>query len=141
MAHTYYWGDTHVENFGMERAARISPAKSALEAGLPFTLHMDTPVLPPDMVDVLYCAMNRVTRSGVTLGADQRLDAWEAMLGLTRNAAYQYFEEDTKGTIEAGKRADLVVLSENPLKTPREQMRRIQVLSTYKDGACVFSRN
>lgn len=141
VAHTYYWGDTHVENFGMERAARISPAKSALEAGLPFTLHMDTPVLPPDMVGVLYCAMNRVTRSGVTLGADQRLDAWEAMLGLTRNAAYQYFEEDTKGTIEAGKRADLVVLSENPLKTPREQMRRIQVLSTYKDGACVFSRN
>ena len=52
VAHTYYWGDTHVENFGMERAARISPAKSALEAGPPFTLHMDTPVLPPDMVEM-----------------------------------------------------------------------------------------
>ena len=141
VAHTYYWGDTHVENFGMERAARISPAKAAIEAGLPYTFHMDTPVLPPDMIDILYCAMNRVTRSGVTLGEDQRLDAWEAMLGLTRNAAYQYFEEDAKGTIEAGKRADLVVLSENPLKTPREQMRRVRVLSTYKDGALVFSRD
>lgn len=140
VAHTYYWGDTHVENFGMERAERISPAKAALEAGLPFTFHMDTPVLAPNMLDVLYCAMNRVTRSGVTLGADQRLTAWEALLGVTRNAAYQYFEEDSKGTLEAGKRADLVVLSANPLKTPKEQMRSVQVVETYKDGVCVYQK-
>lgn len=141
VAHTYYWGDTHVENFGMERASRISPAKAALEVGLPFTFHMDTPVLAPDMLDVIYCAMNRVTRSGVTLGADLRLTAWEALLGITRNAAYQYFEEDSKGTLEAGKRADLVVLSANPLKTPKEQMRCVQVLETYKDGVRVYQKD
>ena len=50
VAHTWQWGDIHIENFGMPRAARISPVGSALRAGVPYTFHQDTPVLPPDML-------------------------------------------------------------------------------------------
>jgi predicted amidohydrolase YtcJ len=44
--------------------------------------------------------VNRTTRSGQVLGPDQRLSPWEAVKSITVNAAYQYFEEDTKGSIE-----------------------------------------
>ena len=74
-AHVYHWGDVHVKNFGAERAARISPAGAALERDIPFTFHQDTPVLPPDMLETVWCAVNRMTRNGVILGTEERISA------------------------------------------------------------------
>mgnify|MGYP003499763570 CR=1 FL=1 len=71
--HTYYWGDTHLENLGEERAFHISPLKTAIENGVMFTLHQDTPVVPPDMLHTVWCAVNRVTKSGMTLGEDEKI--------------------------------------------------------------------
>ncbi len=138
VAHTWQWGDVHIENFGMPRASRISPAGSALRAGVPYTFHQDTPVLPPDMIDTLFCAVNRLTRSGVRLDQNERVSVLDALRGVTINAAAQYFEEGEKGSIAPGKRADLILLSEDPRAVPAEELRRIRVLETFKDGVSVW---
>lgn len=138
VAHTYYWGDAHLKNLGRARAGRISPLGSTIRAGLPFTLHQDTPVLPPDMLDTVCCAMRRVTRNGKQLDAAESVSAYEALCGVTKYAAWQYFEEDSKGTLEPGKRADFAVLEANPLDLPAEQIRALKIRATVKDDAVVY---
>ncbi|HIV87876.1 MAG TPA: amidohydrolase [Candidatus Pygmaiobacter gallistercoris] len=138
VAHTWHWGDIHLANLGWERGSRISPAGSALRAGVCYTFHQDSPVLMPDMIDTLFCAVNRVTQSGVPLAVEERLCVRDALRGITCNAAAQYFEEADKGSITAGKRADLIILSENPLAVPPDQLRRLQVEQTFKDGVSVW---
>lgn len=64
VAHVYHWGDVHLENLGPGRAEAISPAGSAAEQGIPFTFHQDAPVIRPDMLETVWCAVNRVTRAG-----------------------------------------------------------------------------
>ena len=123
---------------GLERAARISPTASALAAGLRFTFHQDAPVIQPDMLETIWCAVNRVTRAGVPLGEGERISTLEALKAVTVNAAWQYFEEDRKGTLAPGKLADLVALSADPLKTPAPALRDIRVLETWKEGRSVF---
>ncbi|CAH0532016.1 N-substituted formamide deformylase [Allocatenococcus thiocycli] len=140
-AHTFFWGDWHRDEvFGEERAIRISPTRSASNLGINYTTHNDAPVVDPDIIRLMYNTVNRVTRSGQTLGEDQKATAYEALASVTKNAAYQYLEEDQKGTIEVGKLADLVVLSANPLTIEPEKMNTIEVLKTYKEGQLVYSQ-
>jgi predicted amidohydrolase YtcJ len=72
------------------------------------------------------------------LGPDQRIPVIEAIRAATINGAYQLFEEETKGSIEVGKLADLVVLSENPLQVDPMTIKDIQVLETIKEGKTIF---
>lgn len=139
VAHTYYWGDAHRRNLGHERAAVISPVASTAALDIPFTFHQDTPVLPPDMLDTLWCAVNRLTRDGVPLAAGEAVDIQTALKGLTVYGAYQYHEEARKGTLEPGKLADLVWLDRNPLLTDPMQLRDIQVCATIKDGRVLYA--
>lgn len=140
-AHTYLWGDWHYNSvFGPERAAFISPAKAAKDAGITFTIHHDAPVTPPDLITGVYAAVNRITRSGRVLGPDQRIPVIDALKAITINAAYQYQEEDTKGSLKVGKIADLVILNKDPLTIDPKELRSIQVQETIKDGKTVFKR-
>jgi predicted amidohydrolase YtcJ len=136
--HTWFWGDVHLRNFGPERGHRISPARSALDRGVRVTLHQDTPVTPPDMLLTIWAAVNRISRNGTEIGPEQRITAWEALRAVTVEAAYQYGEEDSKGQIREGMRADLVILSDDPLATAPEDLRAITVRETIKDGAVVY---
>ena len=138
VAHTRYWGDTHVQNFGFARAESISPVRSAIQSGVVYTFHQDTPVLPPNMLDTLVCAIQRTTRAGTILGASERISAYEALKAITIHAAYQYHEEEEKGSIRAGKRADLVILGQNPLEVCTEELRNIPVLMCIKDGQIIY---
>lgn len=141
VAHTYYWGDRHESIFlGPERAARISPCQSAVNRGLPFTLHCDTPVVPMDPLFLVWSAVNRVTSSGTILGPEQRITPLEALKAVTIYAAYQGFEEKVKGSIEPGKLADLVILSANPLAVDPLQIKDIAVEETIVGGKTVFER-
>lgn len=140
VAHTWYWGDVHLKNFGKERGSRVSPCKSALDKGLIFNLHMDTPVRLPKMLHSVWAAVNRRTQNGVTIGPEQRIDVYNALKGITINAAYAYFEEDSKGSIKVGKRADLVILDRNPLKVDPIEIQDIQVLETIKDGTTIYRK-
>lgn len=140
VAHTYYWGDVHRQNFGDERAMRISPTKTALEKGVLFTFHQDAPVVPPDMWHTVWCAVNRISKGGAVIGEGERISTLEALKAVTINAAYQYFEEDTKGTIETGKLADLMIVDRDPLKTPDLELRDLKVLATIKEGFTLWQR-
>lgn len=138
VAHTYYWGDTHIQNFGLARSQSISPVQSAIQNGVIYTFHQDTPVLPPDMLDTIGCAMARTTRNGTVLGASERVSAYEALKAITINAAYQYHEEHEKGSIRAGKRADLVILEQDPLKASAQEIKQIPILTCIKDGQVIY---
>lgn len=138
IAHTYYWGDIHLKNFGRDRAQKISSARTAQKEGVVYTFHQDTPVILPDMLETIWCAVNRKTREGIVLGEEEKISVTDALKAVTINAAYQYFEEDEKGSIEAGKKADFVILDKNPLEVPKESLRDIHVVETIKDGETVF---
>ena len=141
VAHTYYFGDIHMKNLGAKRAGRISPCGTAERCGVRFTLHQDAPVIRPDMFETIYCAAARKTKDGAALSEKERISVYDALLAVTKNAAYQCFEENDKGSIREGKKADLIIVSQNPLKIQRECVKDILVLETIKDGKTVFKRD
>jgi predicted amidohydrolase YtcJ len=139
-AHTYYWGDRHRDIFmGPERAAVMSPARWALDNGLRFTSHMDTPVTPMLPLQAVWSQVQRQTTSGEVLGPDQRIGVMQALRAVTIDAAWQVFQEDNRGSLEPGKYADLVVLSGNPLEDP-SGMRDLRVERTVVGGVTIYRR-
>jgi predicted amidohydrolase YtcJ len=86
-AHPFFWGDWHRLSFGEERAARISPIRSTIDRGIPFTIHNDTPIVPPDIMRLIWITVNRKTRSGHVLGPEQRESVLEALLAVTIGSA------------------------------------------------------
>lgn len=138
VAHVYYWGDIHLKNFGRERAQKLSPVKTALQKGLNVTFHQDSPVIKPNMPETIWCAVNRVSKAGLVLGSDESISPYEALKAVTINAAWQYGEESEKGSIEIGKRADFVILDQNPMEVKSEQLLNIRVLETIKDGRTLY---
>ncbi|SFD87097.1 hypothetical protein SAMN05216238_10553 [Lentibacillus persicus] len=137
--HTYFWGDVHLKNLGPERGNRISPARSAFDRGLVVNFHQDPPVVKPDMLHTIWCAVNRITRKGVNIGPEECVSVYEALKAVTINAAYSYFEEDRKGSIKPGKLADFVILDQNPLEVDKMNIKNIQVLQTIKEGVTIYS--
>jgi predicted amidohydrolase YtcJ len=138
--HTYYWGDVHLANLGSERGGFISPMRSALDKGIRCTNHTDNIVTPMDQLFLLWSSVNRLSRSGVVVGEAQRISPYEGLKALTINGAYEYFEEDSKGSLKAGKRADLVILDKNPLKADGTAIKDIKVVETIKDGKTVYKK-
>lgn len=139
--HTYYWGDWHVaQTLGEKRAEHISPTGSALRKGMIFTEHHDAPVIPPKSMMVLDATVNRTTRTGKVLGEAQKVSPYVALKTMTDWAAYQYFEEDIKGTLSTGKYGDFVVLSDNPITIDPSKIKDIKVFATYKQGQLVYQR-
>ena len=137
--HTFYWGDWHRTSVaGPERARDISPTGWFLERGVPFSIHHDAPVTFPNSMRVLDSAVNRTTRTGFVLGPEQRLEPLTALKAMTIWPAHQHIEGLDKGSLEPGKRADLVILSADPRAVPRERLIELQVLETIKDGATVW---
>jgi predicted amidohydrolase YtcJ len=137
--HTYYWGDWHRDSvLGPERAARISPAASALKRDMIYTQHHDAPVALPNSIMILASQVNRTTRSGQVLGAEQRVSIMDALKSITINAAYQHFEEASKGSIEPGKTADFVILDRNPLDVEPLTLKDIRVIETIKQGRSIY---
>jgi predicted amidohydrolase YtcJ len=141
VGHVFYWGDRHRDIFlGPDRAARISPLASATKRNIRFTIHNDTPVTPVDPLLLVWCSVNRLTRAGEVLGPEQRIDLFTALKAVTVDAAWQNFEEQTKGTIESGKLADFVVLAENPFDVPPTHLKDIAIVETVVGGESCYQR-
>jgi predicted amidohydrolase YtcJ len=137
--HTFYWGDYHRESVvGPERAENIDPTGWILDSGMKFGIHSDAPVTFPNSMRVLDSAVNRTTRSGYVLGPKQRLKPLDALKAMTIWPAYQYFEDNTKGSIQVGKIADLVILSGNPLTIEPAKLISLKVVETIKDGKSIY---
>jgi len=138
--HCFYFGDTHVANRGRAQADFISPMKSARSLGIRPANHTDFNVSPLDQIFTIHTAVNRVSRSGQVIGADERVTPLEALEAITIDGARMYGEEGRKGSIEPGKLADLVILSANPLTVPPAEIGKIRVAETIKDGKTVWKR-
>lgn len=138
ISHIYYFGDIHIKNLGIKRAEHISPAGSSLKQDILFTFHQDTPVIEPNMFETILCAVNRTTKEGKVLGEDEKISVLEAIKAVTINSAYQYGEEDVKGSLKAGKKADLIIVDRNPLNVDKNELRNIKILETIKDGKTIY---
>ncbi|WP_052367232.1 amidohydrolase [Paraoerskovia marina] len=136
--HTWIFGDTHVKNFGEERAFGISPMRSAIDKGLHPTNHSDFPVTPMNPLQLMWTAVVRRSTGGTVIGEAQRITPLEALQALTINAAYEYREEAVRGSIEVGKKADFAVLDANPIEADADAIKDIAVVRTIKDGRTVF---
>lgn len=138
--HTFYFADTHVANRGREQAHYISPMRDAIDRGLRPTNHTDFVVAPLDPMFMLWSAVNRVSRTGEVIGPQQRITTVEGLKAMTLWAAEQHLEGDTKGSLEPGKLADLVILDRNPLKVKPMSLRDIRVVETIKEGRTIYRR-
>ncbi|HEX4130714.1 MAG TPA: amidohydrolase [Pirellulales bacterium] len=137
--HTYYFADAHIRNRGVTQAMYISPMRDAIDAGLHPTNHTDFVVAPLDQAMVLWSAVNRISRAGNRIGPDQRITPLEALKAITLWPAEQYGEQDTKGSLAPGKRADMVILDRNPLVCPPLGLNELCVLETIKDGRTIYA--
>jgi predicted amidohydrolase YtcJ len=137
-AHAFFFGDTHIANLGLARASGLSPMASAMALGLHCSNHNDFSVTPLEPLRMIETAMTRRSRSGQVLGAGERVSAEAALRALTIEAAWQIREEASKGSLAVGKRADLVILDRDPTAVAPEELTGLQVIATYKDGACVW---
>ena len=137
--HTFYWGDWHRDSvLGPERAENISPTGWLMSRGMMFTSHHDAPVARPDSMRVLSATVTRRSRTGDIIGPRHRVPVATALKAMTIWAAHQHFEEATKGSIEVGKLADLVVLSDNPMSVDPEALAALKVVETIKEGASIY---
>jgi predicted amidohydrolase YtcJ len=138
-SHTFYWGDRHRDIFmGPERSQGISPAQSAVAIGLPFSIHLDTPVVPMNPLFGVWTAVNRITSSGKPLGANERISVMQALRSVTIDAAWQMFLDNKIGSLEVGKKADLAILAQNPLLQPTT-LDKLDVLATYVAGLNIYT--
>lgn len=137
--HTFYWGDWHKQLIGDSLGNRISPVRTALDKGVKVTIHTDAPVALPNLMRMAGISVERKSRSGATIGAEEKITPYEALQAITAWSAWQHFEEDTKGTLEAGKLADLVILDRNPFRVNEADIKEIRVLETIKEGETVYS--
>ncbi len=133
--HVYFWGDMHRDLLiGPERAAKINSINSAIERAIPYAIHNDAPVTPPNALHSMWVAVNRLTSSRKVLGPEERITPEQALLAYTREAAIVLGIEDQVGTLEPGKYADFVVLSENPLEVGPMKIKDIRIEVTVMNG-------
>jgi len=137
--HCYYFGETHLKNRGREQTDFLSPIRTALRMGIRCQNHTDFNVSPIDQMFVLWTAVNRLSRGGEVIGPDERITPLQALKAITLDSAYMYKEEKTKGSLEVGKLADLVVLDKNPLTVDPMLIKEIKVVETIKEGKTIYA--
>jgi predicted amidohydrolase YtcJ len=136
--HLYLAAPSLVKYWGAERAKWMTPLRAYLDAGIPVSLGTDTPVVPYPPLWVLYHFVTRDTISAGVMGEDQKVSREEALRAMTQGGAALTFEESSKGTLERGKLADLVVLDEDILTCAPEHIRDMGIALTMVGGRVVF---
>ena len=133
--HHFYWGDQHYETtVGPERAMRMNACATALANGVPMAIHSDAPVTPLGPLFTAWCAVNRRTASGRTLGSTECIGVADALRTITLGAAYTLRLDGEIGSIEAGKRADFAVLEDDPLTIGAERLKDVRIWGTVQGG-------
>lgn len=133
--HLWYFGDQHVAlTIGEDRASRMDATRSALDAGVNVAIHSDAPVTPMGPLFTAWCAVNRKTISGRTLGDAQRITVDEALRLITLGAAYTLKLDHEIGSIETGKIADFAILGQDPTEVDADALKDVPVLGTVSGG-------
>ncbi|GGK02282.1 amidohydrolase [Lentibacillus kapialis] len=139
--HVYFWGDRHERIFlGPARAQRLNPLAEAVDQNVLFTLHSDCPITPISPLFSVWAAVNRLTREGNILGADQRIDIETALKSMTIYGARLIFDDKNVGSIEAGKKADFTILEADPTKVDPMEIKDIAIKSTFIGGEPVYGQ-
>ena len=136
---TYTLEGRYVDNLDGWRLQHNNPLRSPMDHGIKVAISSD--ILPIGPMVGIYAAVTRKGMTGTVYGADEAITREEAIRAYTATGAYLNFEEDIKGSIEPGKFADMIVLSDDILSVTDEQIMDIQVLGTYIDGKLVYSRD
>jgi len=139
--HLYLAGPSLVNYWGAKRAAWTTPMRAYLERGFIVAGGTDSAVVPYPPLWTFYHFVTRDTISGGVLGADQIISRRDALRVATINNAYLTFEERTKGSIEPGKYADMVVLPEDILTCPEKHIEQMRVSMTMVGGRVVYERH
>ena len=133
--HTWFWGDQHrAITVGPDRAARMNAARTALDLGVPLSMHSDSPVTPLGSLHVAWSAVNRLTPSGDVMGPDERITVAEALHAITMGAAWQLRMEDEIGSITPQKFADCAILEADPFEVDPGELRDVPVWGTMSGG-------
>lgn len=126
---------------GHERASRTYAFRTFMDRGVRLAFGTDWPVAPLNPMLSLYAATTRATLDGKNPGGwfpEQKLTIREAIAAYTMGSAYAEFQDREKGSIETGKLADMVLLSEDVLAIPAERLRQVAVLATWVGGVQVY---
>ncbi len=139
--HSYVWehGDK-MEAYGEARWGMMHPNRSALDLGIPVAGNSDSGVSAADPMLRIQSMVTRTSAEGKVYGAEQRISAEEAIAVWTLGSAYSTFDEDIKGSIQVGKLADFVILSDDPTVVPADRIKEIAVEMTFIDGSLVYER-
>jgi predicted amidohydrolase YtcJ len=129
-------GDEFLLRLG-ERAGRLLPLRDEMDGGVTVVLSSDSDVASFRPLDTIANAVRRRTASGLEIGGNQCLSVQEALRAHTADAAFALHRERDIGSIEAGKLADLVVLEEDLVGLPPEDIPGVEVWMTVIDGAIV----
>jgi hypothetical protein len=133
--HHFYWGDQHYAlTVGPERAERMNACATALATGVPLAIHSDAPVTPLGPLFTAWCAVNRKTASGRTLGEHERISVADALRTITLGAAYTFRLDAEVGSIECGKQADFAVLEDDPMTVGGENLKDVRIWGTVQGG-------
>ena len=136
----YRGAENMIKTYGQERAERAVPIRDMLDRHLIVAAGSDWPGATDNPFVPFYFYVTRKTENGTVLGPGQKISREEALRVSTINNAYLTFEEDIKGSIEPDKVADFLILSQDILTVPEEQIRSLYPLETYVGGQKVFSK-
>ena len=138
-SHVYYLGDSFDENLGRKRASWTKPHRRFLDEGICVGASTDAPVVPYPPFPAIWAGVARRTQINDTvLGIDQAVTREESLRMYTINCAFMSFEEDTKGSLEPGKLADMIVIDRDYLECPEDDIRTTEVLKTWVGGKLVY---
>jgi hypothetical protein len=135
--YVYYHGEK-MREYGPDRVNWMFAVRSFLDAGIPVTATSDYPAGPFPPMMALQSSVTRTDRKGAIWGPNQRVTVEEAIRVGTLNGAFASYEEKTKGSIEPGKLADLVVLGRDPTRVDPMSIIDIPVERTMTGGRWVF---
>lgn len=136
----WFLGDSFYENLGHERANRVYPGRSLLDAGIPVANSSDRPVMPGNPWFGIKSAIDRTTRDGKRLGVHEGISLTESLRLYTLGGAYSFGDERLLGSIEVGKLADLIMVDPDPYTVPVEELDSVAVHMTMIGGEVKFSR-
>ena len=140
--HHFYWGDEHYRlTVGPDRALRMNATRTALDCGVPMTIHSDAPVTPLGPLFTAWCSVNRLTASGRTQGEHEKITVDEALWAVTMGAAHTLHMDGQIGSIEVGKRADFAVLESDPREAEPEKLKDVEVWGTIQGGRVFAAAN
>lgn len=137
-----YWIGSWFKKYGPERVRWAYPGKSYFDYGIVAAAGTDVPVTPLSPWWGLWAAVERKeVKSGQVIAPEERLSVLQALELFTRNPAYIGFEEKEKGSLEAGKFADFIVIDRDVLAIPPEQLKDVQVLQTWVGGELIYEKH